>query len=210
MRIAMITSDYSPLRSSCAIQMRDLAQEFSHNGHEPIVIVPLQGLHQGSTNALIDGVRVLRIASFRTKDISYFRRTIGEILLPFTMLYGLRKLKFSIVDLDAIVWYSPSIFFGLLVWFFKRYKKCKTYLILRDIFPEWVLDLGLMNRGPAYYLFKMFAKFQYSVADTIGVQTPSNLAYLSDWVEKKPARRLEVLHNHTERYTHTENQTHSH
>ena len=135
MRIAMITSDYSPLRSSCAIQMRDLAQELFKCGHEPIVIVPSQGLHEGSTNEIIDGVQVLRIASLRTKETSYFRRTLGEILLPFTILYGLRKLKFSISELDAIVWYSPSIFFGLLVWFLKRYKKCKTYLILRDIFP---------------------------------------------------------------------------
>ncbi|MCZ6525872.1 MAG: glycosyltransferase WbuB, partial [Gammaproteobacteria bacterium] len=64
--------------------MRDLAQELSHSGHEPIVVVPSQGLHEGSTNELIDGVQVLRIASLRTKEISYLRRTIGEILLPFT------------------------------------------------------------------------------------------------------------------------------
>ena len=35
--------------------------------------------------------------------------------------------------------------------------------------------------------------FQYAVSEVIGVQTPSNLAYLSKWAS--PNRRVEVLHN---------------
>ena len=42
--------------------------------------------------------------------------------------------------------------------------------------------------------FKLIANFQYSLADTIGVQTQSNLSYLSDWA-KRPNRHLEVLGN---------------
>jgi glycosyltransferase involved in cell wall biosynthesis len=37
-------------------------------------------------------------------------------------------------------------------------------------------------------------RYQYSVADTIGVQSASNLGYLAEWA-KKPGRRLEVLQN---------------
>jgi len=195
MRIALITNDYWPLQSSCAIQMRDLAQALVESGHEPIVIVPTQGFAEGSSNEFVEGVRVLSPASFKTKEISYIRRTLGEILLPFTILSGLRKLGFSIRDLDAVVWYSPTIFFGLLILIMKRASHCKSYLILRDIFPEWMLDLGLMKKGPTYSFFKLFARFQYSVADAIGVQTSSNMDYLTGWARKKPARRLEVLQN---------------
>jgi glycosyltransferase involved in cell wall biosynthesis len=56
------------------------------------------------------------------------------------------------------------------------------------------LDLGILKKGPIYYLFKLVAKYQYSVADIIGVQTSSNLKYLENWV-KKPNRKLEVLNN---------------
>jgi glycosyltransferase involved in cell wall biosynthesis len=72
--------------------------------------------------------------------------------------------------------------------------RARTYLILRDIFPEWAVDLGLVRRGPVYLVFKAIAALQYAVADVIGVQTPSNLAYLSGWA-RPLRRRIEVLHN---------------
>ena len=40
----------------------------------------------------------------------------------------------------------------------KKANSCKSYLILRDIFPEWAVDLGLMSRGP-YLFFKLNEKF---------------------------------------------------
>lgn len=174
--------------------MRDLAQELLRQGHEPIVIVPTEELHKTWTSELLDGVQVFRLAAFKTMDVGYIRRAVNEILLPFTMLYGLRKSNFPITKLDAVVWYSPTIFFGPLVKAIKRSSNCPAYLILRDIFPEWALDLGILKKGPVYYLFKLAAKYQYSVADTIGVQTPSNLGYLEKWAKKKN-RRLEVLTN---------------
>jgi glycosyltransferase involved in cell wall biosynthesis len=75
----------------------------------------------------------------------------------------------------------------------KQQSSCPAYLILRDIFPEWAHDLGLLRNGPVYAFLKAVANFQYSMADTIGVQTYSNLAYMSRW--SNGTRRLEVLHN---------------
>ena len=31
---------------------------------------------------------------------------------------------------------------------------CRSYLILRDIFPQWALDMGLMRRKPAVFVFQ--------------------------------------------------------
>jgi len=194
MRIALVCVHYPPLRSSCAIQMRDLAQELLHSGHEPIVIVPTKEFYKAWVSEILDGVQVFRVSAFKTMNVGYFRRAVNEMLMPFTMLYGLRRSNFPIYQLDAIVWYSPTIFFGPLVRALKHYSKCPTYLILRDIFPEWAVDLGLIKKGPIYFLFKLVAKYQYSVADIIGVQTASNLSYLSNWA-KKPNRQLEVLNN---------------
>jgi len=194
MKIALICIHYPPLRSSCAVQMRDLAQELLILGHEPIVIVPSEGLHKAYVSEVIDGVQVFRFSSFKTVDVGNIQRAINEMLLPFTILFRIRKSSFPIKELDAIVWYSPTIFFGPVVKVLKSASNCPSYLILRDIFPEWTLDLGILKKGPIYYLFKLVAKYQYSVADIIGVQTSSNLKYLDNWV-KKPNRKLEVLNN---------------
>lgn len=60
----------------------------------------------------------------------------------------------------------------------KRASACRSYLIIRDIFPEWAADMGLMGRGFPYRVFKAIANYRYSVADVIGVQAPNNRGIL--------------------------------
>ncbi|MFI4890058.1 MAG: glycosyltransferase family 4 protein [Steroidobacterales bacterium] len=194
MRIALIADAYPPLRTSGAVQVRDLAQELASQGHEVTVLVPCAA--RGAPWAIhqVGRVQVLSIGALTTKDVGYVRRTIAEALLPFRMLRGLRSSPLGSVQWQAAIWYSPSIFLGLLVGALKRTSRCRSYLILRDIFPEWAVDMGLLRRGFAYRFFKLVERYQYSVADVIGVQSPSNLGYLADWA-KGPGRRLEVLHN---------------
>jgi glycosyltransferase involved in cell wall biosynthesis len=193
LRVALIATDYPPQRTSAAIQIKDLAQELLRQGHQPVVIVPKVGLPAAWTTEVVDGVEVLSLAGLATKDISYLRRTVSEFLLSFMMMRALRKSPHRYTSWDIVAWYSPTIFFGLFVRSLKRASKCKTYLILRDIFPEWAHDLGLIRKGPSYAFLKAAANLQYSIADTIGVQTYSNLTYVSRWA--KPTRRIEVLQN---------------
>ena len=174
--------------------MRDLAREFAGQGHEPVVLVPDESLDRPWAIETLDGIQVLRLSAFPTRDIGYVWRTITEIVLPWAMLRGLRKSPLGSVRWDAVVWYSPSIFFGPLVGALKRSSKCRSYLILRDIFPEWAVDLGLLRRGLAYRIFKVVERYQHTVADIIGVQAPSNLAYVAH-LAGKPGLRLEVLWN---------------
>ena len=194
MRIALVADAYPPLRTSGAVQLRDLSQEFRRQGHEVTVMVSAPGLATGWSLEDLEGVQVLRLATLQTKDIGYARRTLGEVLLSTMMLRGLRKSPLANTRWDAVVWYSPTIFLGQLVGALKKSSGARTYLILRDVFPEWAVDMGLLKKGPIYYFFKYFERWQYSVADVIGVQSHSNMAYLADWA-KQPGRRLEVLQN---------------
>ena len=193
MKIALVCSYYFPSRTSCAVQMRDLAVEFLRQGHEPIVIVPGDDITKGWNVSLLDGIEVHQLASFRISNVNFVRRGIGEFLMPFTMLASLMGSKFPSSKIDLVVWYSPSIFFGPLVWFLKLRSSCKGYLILRDIFPEWLIDLGIMKKGVVYYFFRAVARFQYSIADCIGVQTHSNLTYFKKWLDssQKPVHVLD-------------------
>ncbi len=190
LQIALISTDYPPLRTSAAVQLRDLAQQFAALGHQPTVIIPSLTSDEPWTVERLEGVNVLRIKAPPTRAATHFRRALAEMWLPFAMLRNLRKSPFRSTKWDLIVWYSPPIFFGPLIWALRRASGARTYLILRDIFPEWAVDLGIIRRGPVYFLFKAVAAFQYAVADTIGVQTESNLAYLRELDEiRSPADR---------------------
>jgi glycosyltransferase involved in cell wall biosynthesis len=194
MRIALIADTFPPLRTSGAVQLRDLSREFAHQGHALTVLLPSPDQDESWIINKIDGVQVLHLKAPRTKDIGYVRRTIGEFAMPFAMLWQLRKSPLSSERWDGVVWYAPSIFHGPLARALKSRSNCKGYLIIRDIFPEWALDMGLMGRGLPYRFFDAIARYQYSVADVIGVQTTGNQVYFDRW-QQQPGRKLEVLQN---------------
>jgi len=194
LKIALVSTDYPPLKTSAAVQMRDLAVEFAALGHKPVMIIPTSEIDVSWTSQNVDGVEVLRLRAPETRVEGYLRRAIAELLLPFIMLRNLRKTPLKAIKWDLVVWYSPPIFFAPLIWAISRSRRTKKYLILRDIFPEWAVDLGIMKRGLAYLFLKAIAACQYFVADTIGVQTESNLAYLSRW-RHSTGRKVEVLQN---------------
>lgn len=194
MRVALIADTFPPLRSSGAVQLRDLSREFLRQGHSLTVMLPSPGQQEPWLLDDLDGVKVLRLKAPRTKDIGYIRRTLAEFVMPFAMLLNFRKSQLASAQWDGVVWYAPSIFHGPLVSALKKSSRSKGYLIIRDIFPEWAVDMGLMGRGLPYLFFSAVARYQYSVADVIGVQTPGNRGYFDRWV-MKPGRELEVLPN---------------
>lgn len=194
MRIALIADTYLPLRTSGAVQLRDLSREFVRQGHMLTVLLPSSDQRDPWVLEKIDNVQLLRLKAPRTKDVNYLRRVLAEFFMPFAMIYQLRKSQLATEQWDGVVWYSPSIFHGPLVKALKKRSCCKAYLIIRDIFPEWAVDMGLMGRGLPYRFLNAVARYQYSVADVIGVQTPGNLSYFDRW-RQQPGRKLEVLQN---------------
>ncbi|MCA0978724.1 glycosyltransferase family 4 protein [Qipengyuania flava] len=196
MRIALIADTFPPLRTSGAIQLRDLAREFAAQKHELTVMLPASELTRQEPWRIerYEGVQVARLRAPETKDIGYARRTLNELGMPYAMLRSLRASPLANQKWDGIIWYSPSIFHAPLVKALKSESGCKSYLIIRDIFPEWAADMQLIGRGPTFQFFKSVARYQYSVADVIGVQTDGNLAYFNQW-KQKSTRVLEVLPN---------------
>jgi glycosyltransferase involved in cell wall biosynthesis len=194
MRIAIIADVFPPLRSSGAVQLRDLVLELFKQGHQPTVMIPSSDISPNWLLETFNGVQVLRLKAPRTKDIGYIRRTVNEFLMPFAMLRHLKKSPLAATKWDGVVWYSPTIFLGPVAKALKHKSACRSYLIIRDIFPEWAVDMGLLGKGLPYRFFKVVERYQYSVANVIGVQTPSNLAYFAEWAAK-PNQRIEVLQN---------------
>lgn len=194
MRIALVADTFPPLRTSGAVQLRDLSREFVRQGHDLTVLLPSADLRKPWELEEFDGARVIRLKAPKTKDIDYLRRTVGEFAMPFSMLRNLRKSPLAGETWDGVIWYAPTIFLGPIAKALKEQSGCKGYLIIRDIFPEWAVDMGLMGRGLPYRFFDAVARYQYSVADVIGVQTPGNKAYFDKWTSR-PGRTLEVLQN---------------
>ena len=145
MRIALIADTFPPLRTSGAVQLRDLSREFARQGHDLTVLLPSPDQQEPWRLEMFDGAQVLTLKAPRTKDIGYVRRTLSEWVMPFAMLRQLRKSPLANERWDGVIWYAPSIFHGPLASALKKSSACKGYLIIRDIFPEWAVDMGLMG-----------------------------------------------------------------
>ena len=194
MRLLLVADTYPPSRISGALQMRDLAVALAGLGHRPLVLTPTDQPGPRVRLEVHDGVQVLRVRAPRTKDVSYLRRTLAELLLPRVLLRGLDASVLRGERWDGVVWYSPTIFLGRLIRTIKRRHRCPGYLIVRDLFPDWAADAGVLRKGgPAYRFFKRVERDQYRQADVIGVQTPSNAPLVAR--DAPSATRIEVLHN---------------
>jgi len=192
--IVLVADAFPPLRSSAAVQLYDLSLEFVRQGYQITVVLPDAQALAAWRIEDVEGVRVCRLSSPPTKDIGYIKRTINEFLSPFFMLYHYRRSPLAHEKWDGVIWYSPSIFFGPFIRYLKKQSQCRSYLILRDIFPQWAVDLGLMKKGLPYLFFKWIEGYQYRTANVIGVQSQANFPYF----EKMPLslnRRIEVLQN---------------
>ena len=195
LKVAIITDSFPPLKNSGAIQIRDLSIEFVRQGHEVVVITPSSEIINPYLLSEMDKVKVLKLKAPKIKDVGYVRRAIGEYFMPFIMIRHLKRNSLIENNLDGIITYAPSIFLGPLAKMLKKKNKCKNYLILRDIFPQWVVDVGLLsNYGLPYYLLKRVERYLYSTAEIIGVQTPANLKYFKENLIYRKSR-IEVLQN---------------
>jgi len=175
--VLIVTDTYPPLRTSGAQQIYDLGQAFIQEHHQVTIVTPEPNQTQSIDIQTQEGVQVVRVKCFQTKDVNYFRRTFAELINPFVIWNHLKSSQIINQKIDGVIWYSPSIFWGPLVRRLKAHFQCKSYLILRDIFPDWALDLGIIKKGPVFWFLKAVEKFQYQQADRIGVQTPNSLTY---------------------------------
>lgn len=195
MRIQIIVDCYLPSTKSSAKLVHDLAVELQRRGHEVCVAAPDDSIAAPCQVSRELDLTVLRIKTAKIKGASRFRRAIAEARLSATMWKRGRE-YFRLHPCDLVVFYSPSIFFGALVARLKKLWACPAYLILRDIFPQWVLDTGVLKEGPIAWYFRRKERLQYVAADWIGVQSPANLQYFRDRALDR-GRRLEVLYNWT-------------
>ncbi|MGD9107945.1 MAG: glycosyltransferase family 4 protein [Gammaproteobacteria bacterium] len=196
MKILLLVDSYWPQIKSVAVQMRDLAVALQDQGHEITVLTADVSLprRRKITVARDGGVKVIKVRAGTSANVPKWKRLISELLLSRKIWrYGKRELLTN--RCDCIVFYSPSIFFSGIVKKLKKYWCCKVYMILRDIFPQWTVDLGILRRnGIIYNWLNYFAKQQYKVADIVGVQTPANLEYFKQksWAQNVT---FEVLYN---------------
>ena len=195
MRILLLVDCYLPSHKSGAKQIHDLGVELRRQGHQVTILTTTHEIAPSFEVTMEDELRVARVKTRRIKGASKPLRGLSEMRLS---AFVWRRAGNFLADnpADLIVFYSPTIFWGSLVRRLKLLWRCPAYLILRDIFPEWAVNAGVLRRGLIYRYFRRKEMQQYGSADVIAVQSPGDLEYFARNFAQQPYR-LEVLYNWT-------------
>lgn len=158
---------------------RDLAEELIIQGHEVTIISGSNNITKELDITTEENVRIVRVKSPDLKT-NKFTRLLNEIALG-RRIWKQTKDFIDYSEFDLVIYYSPTIFWAYLVNKLKKSFKLKSYLVLRDIFPKWAVDLGLIKKYSLAHLFLKFHEYRlYRSADFIGVQSPKNKLYFED------------------------------
>lgn len=194
MRICIIIDDYLPESIKVGAKMvHELACEFKEEGDDVTVVTPVAKQKEKTHISTLDGITVCRFRSGEIKNIGKIKRAINETLLSHHAWKSLKS-HFKENPHDMIIYYSPTIFWGGLVERLKKLWNAPSYLILRDLFPQWAIDQGLIREGSKIETyFRYFEKKSYDAADTIGLMSQKNLMLFKETMRRDT--KLEVLHN---------------
>lgn len=161
----------------------DLMRKFRDEGHDIYVVYPRErrlGLptelsHKGKVHLL--GVKTLNVSKTNMVE-----KGLGQVMLERLFKSALEK-YFGKVVFDIILYSTPPITFTKVIRYVKkRNPKAMSYLLLKDIFPQNAVDLGMLTkdgvRGILYRSFRKKEKDLYRISDYIGCMSPANVKYV--------------------------------
>ena len=181
----------------------DLLREFIKNGHNVYSCMPIERRDNGKTH-LIDegeGKKILKVKTLNLQKTSLFEKGLAFLTITGRFKRAISKF-FKGVKFDLILYPTPPITLCGVVEYIKKRDNAKTYLMLKDIFPQNSLDLGILKKsglkGFIYRYFKKKEKKLYSVSDKIGCMSQANVDYLLQNDPEVPADKVEICPNSIE------------
>ena len=180
----------------------DLLHEFQRNGHNVYIVASLQKRDNGETNLAEEaGFKVLRVKIGNNKKTGPIRKGITTVTMPGKYIKAIKK-YFSDVKFDLVMYPTPPITSAKIVKFVKKRDNAKSYLLLKDIFPQNAVDIGMMRKsgvkGILYRYFRKVEKKLYFLSDKIGCMSEANVAYVLKHNPELSPKKVEVCPNSIE------------
>ncbi|MFV0397071.1 MAG: glycosyltransferase WbuB, partial [Bacteroidales bacterium] len=172
----------------------DLIQEFDRNGENIFVVAPSVNNEETRINKE-KGLEILRVRTLPLFGVGTIRKGIANILLPYQFYKAIQK-YYTSIQFDTIIIPTPPITLESLVSKLKNKHKASVYLILRDIFPQNAVDLGMMKKASLVYTyFRNHERRLYNISDHIGCMSLGNVDYIVNHNIGINSKKLHVLMN---------------
>lgn len=157
----------------------DLMKEFVRCGHRPYIVTPREKSSGEKTELIdFDDYSILKVQIGNTSNVSLVEKGISTITLS-SRFYNAVKSFLGNLHFDLILYSTPPITLAAPIKKLKKLFNCRTYLMLKDIFPQNAVDLGMFSdKGLIYRYFRGKEKNLYKISDRIGCMSPANVDYV--------------------------------
>ena len=181
----------------------DLMRKFRNEGHMIYVVSPTER-REGCKTCIIEdkGVKILRVRTLNIQKTNVIEKGLGQVSIEFLYKRAIKE-YFKGVAFDLILYSTPPITFPKVIEYARKANpKAKTYLLLKDIFPQNAVDMGMLSKngvkGLLYKFFRAKEKKLYDLSDYIGCMSPANVKYVLDHNPEISKDRVEVAPNSLE------------
>lgn len=182
----------------------DLMRKFCEEGHEVYIIHPNERRQGKDTSVVTKGkIHCLGVKTLNVTKTNVVEKGIGQLMLESQFKRALKK-YFGGVIFDVILYSTPPITFNDVIKYAKKASggKAMTYLLLKDIFPQNAVDMGMLSKkGVKSVLYHMFRKKEeelYRISDFIGCMSPANVDYVIEHNPMVSNRKVEIAPNSLE------------
>jgi len=177
----------------------DLLREFTKHGHLVYAISPVEKRQNQLTHLIQEeNATILRLQIGNTQKTNIIEKGISTIMIEPTFKKAIRE-YFSDVTFDLVLYSTPPITLVSAIEYVKNRDGAKTYLLLKDIFPQNAVDIGLMStsglKGLLYKHFRSQEKKLYQVSDRIGCMSRANVMYVVNHNPEVDPTTVEVCPN---------------
>ena len=177
----------------------DLLRKFHKEGHNVYVISPVEKKKKVDTRYIQDErINILKLKIGNIQKTNIIEKGISTVTLEGKFIAAIKK-YFSDVKFDLVLYSTPPITLQKAVQYVKNRDIAVTYLMLKDIFPQNAVDMGMLSKtGIKSILYKYFRnkeKKLYANSDYIGCMSQANVDYVIKHNPEVNPDRVEICPN---------------
>lgn len=197
MKILFLTLVYSKKGNSI---YKDLIDELAKQGNEISVIAALERREKKKSYLEVESekIKVLRVKTFNIQKTNLIEKGIGTLTIEKRFIKAIEKF-YKDEQFDLVLYSTPPITFERVIKFIKKRDDASSYLLLKDIFPQNAVDLGMFSKKSLFYkFFRSKEERLYKISDYIGCMSPKNVDYLIENNKYLEEKKIEVCPNSIE------------
>lgn len=137
----------------------DLLREFVKDNHNIYVVSPTERRNGEKTHLIqLHNCQILKVRTGNVQKTNIIEKGIATVMLEPQFINAIKK-YFAKITFDLVLYSTPPITIAKAVEFVKKRDNVRTYLLLKDIFPQNAVDIGMLSKsGWKGILYKGFRK----------------------------------------------------